>query len=176
MLPDFLAIIPYSTIFILVVSAFTAIITSQINLRITNKEEREQVKAWAREVKAWTSALSKAKRAGDEKRIRKLMRKEKRIKRIQMKMASQSLRQMRSMPILMGVMILFWLPMTGTILLPVLSSIQLFPAPFAMDTVVAYIPWFDGPLPLQLFWWYIPCTFASNAIISHVLGLRMGAT
>lgn len=177
MLPDWLATIPASTIFILCLSILMAFLTTFINRRLISKEKLEQLKAWQREISAWTSDLNKAKRTGDKKLLRKVQKQEKRIKQLQMKVASQSLQSMKTFPIFMILFILVWLPLTGRLLywqLPIKAL-------FSGGEAVAYLPWnlplFDGAiLELNLFSWYVIGSFAAGILISRVFGVGMGAT
>jgi len=171
LLPEWLATPPASTVFILCLSTIMTLITTLINRRLTSKEQLEQLKAWQREISAWTSDYNRAKRAGDKKLLRKVQKQEKRIKQLQMKVASQSLQSMKAFPIFMILFILIWLPLTGRLL-----YWKLFDAPFGGGETVAYLPWFDGAIPLNLFYWYMICSFASGTLISRVFGLGMGAT
>ena len=171
MIPDWLATIPISTIFILCLSIFMAFLTTVINRRLTSKERLEQIRAWQREISAWTSDLNRARRTGDKKLLRKVQKKEKRIKQLQMKVASQSLQSMKTFPIFMVLFILVWLPLTGRLL-----YWQLFDAPFSGGETVAYLPWFGGAMPLTFVSWYIICSLAAGILISRVFGVGMGAT
>lgn len=171
MIPDWLATIPASTIFILCLSILMAFLTTFINRRLISKEQLAQVKAWQREISAWTSEFNRARRTGDKKLLRKVQKQEKRIKQLQMKVASQSLQSMKTFPIFMVLFILIWLPLTGRLL-----YWQIFDAPFSGGETVAYLPWFDGPMPLNLFSWYMICSFAAGILISRVFGVGMGAT
>lgn len=176
MLPDWLATIPTSTIFILCLSILMAFLTFLINRRLTSKERLEQLKAWQREISAWRSDFNKARRTGDKKLLKKVQKQEKRIKQLQAKALSQSLQSYKTLPIFMFLFILVWLPLTGRIPLPFLHSVQLFEAPFSGGEVVAYLPWFDGAMPLSFISWYVICSFAAGILISRVFGLGMGAT
>jgi len=146
-------------------------ITTFINRRFTSKEQLQQLRAWQREISAWTSDFNKAKRTGDKKLLRKVQKQEKRIKQLQMKVASQSFQSMKTFPIFMVLFILVWLPLTGRLL-----YWQLLDAPFSGAETVAYLPWFGGAMPLNLFSWYVICSFAAGILISRVFGLGMEAT
>ncbi len=171
MLPDWLATIPASTIFILCLSIFMVFLTTLINRRLISREQLEQLRAWQREISAWTSDFNKARRTGDKKLLRKVQKQEKRIKQLQMKVASQQFRGMKTFPLFMLLFILIWLPLTGKLL-----YWQLFDAPFTGAETVAYLPWFGEPMPLNLFSWYVVCSFAAGILISRVFGLGMEAT
>jgi len=171
MLPEWLATIPASTIFILCLSVLMAFLTTLINRRLTSREQLQQMRAWQREISAWTSDYNKARRTGDKKLLRKVQKQEKRIKQLQMKVASQSLQSMKTFPIFMILFILVWLPLTGRLL-----YWELFDAPFTGVETVAYLPWFGGAMPLNIFSWYVICSFAAGILISRVFGVGMEAT
>jgi len=176
MLPEWLARIPISTAFVLALAMLMTFLTTFINRLLTSEEQLKQMRAWRREVVAWNADLRKARRTGDKKLLQKVMKKEKRIRQIQMRMASQSLRQMRNIPIFMLLFVLIWLPLTGRIPLPFLYGVQLFEAPFGNGEIVAYLPWFgEYPLPLNLFGWYFLCSIAFGAIFTRAFGLGMEA-
>lgn len=175
MLPTWLAELPISTVFILLLAMLMTFLTSLINRHLTSEEQLRQMRAWRREVAAWNADFRKAKRTGDKKLLQKVMKKEKRIRQIQMKMASQSLRQMKTIPIFMLLFVFVWLPLTGRIPLPFLYGVQLFEAPFSSGGVVAYLPWLEGVLPLDLFGWYFLCSIAFGALFTRVFGLGMEA-
>jgi len=171
MFPEWVATIPASTFFILCLSALMAFLTSLISRLSASKEQMEQLRAWKREIDAWTSDFNKAKRTGDKKLLRKVQRQEKRVKQLQMKMASQSFRQMKTVPIFMILFILMWLPLTGKLL-----YWDLFKGPFTGGETVAYLPWFGGVMPLNLITWYILCSFLFSTLFSRLLGVGAGAT
>ena len=171
MFPEWVATIPASTFLILCLSALMAFLTSLISRVSTNKEQMEQLRDWKREIDAWTSDFNKAKRTDDKKLLRKVQRQEKRIKQLQMKMASQSFKQMRTVPIFMLLFILMWLPLTGKLL-----YWDLFKGPFTGGETIAYLPWFGGIIHLNLITWYILCSFLFGTIFSRLLGVGAGAT
>jgi len=169
---SFLASPPASTIFILGVSLLLSFLISLINRLSTSREKLEQQKAWRKEVNAWLSDFNKARRTGDKKLLKKVQKQEKRIKQLQSKMASQSFGQMKILPITMAVLLLVWLGLTGKLL-----NWQIFPGLFSGLEPVAYLPWFGGKaMPLNLFLWYLICSFAFGALFSRLFGLGMGAT
>jgi len=163
---------PGSTIFILGISMLLSFLISLTNRLFTRKEKLEQQKAWRQEINAWLSDSNKARRTGDKKLLKKVEKQEKRIKQLQSKMASQSLGQMKILPITMALFLLIWLFLTGRVL-----SWQIFPdALFSGGETVAYLPWFGNAMHLNLFSWYMVCSFAFGALFSRLFGLGMGAT
>lgn len=171
MFPEWVATIPSSTFLILCLSALMAFLTSLITRLSTSREQMEQLRAWTREIAAWTSDFNKAKRTGDKKLLRKVQRQEKRIRQLEMKRASQSFRQMKTVPIFMILFILMWLPLTGKLL-----YWELFKGPFTGGETVAYLPWFGGVFHLNLIWWYFLCSFLFGTLFSRLLGVGAGAT
>ena len=162
---------PGSTIFILCLSALLSFIISLTNRLLVSKEQLEQVSVWEREIGAWKSDLIRAKRAGDKKLLKRLLKREKRIKQLESKVLSQKLGQMKTMPLFMISWILIWTLLTGKFL-----AWQFFVTPFSGGGTVAYLPWFNGPLPLDLIRWYLLCSFTSGSLFSRVFGRRTGAT
>lgn len=168
---EWLSAPPGSTIFILCLAMLLSFVISLINRLRVSQEQLENLNAWKREIESWKSDLIRAKRAGDKKQQKRLQKKEKRIKQLESKMLSQSLGQMKTMPIMFFSWILIWGCLTGRFLFW-----QLFVTPFSGGGNIAYLPWFDGPLPLDLMRWYILCSFASSILFSRVFGRGRGAT
>jgi uncharacterized membrane protein (DUF106 family) len=162
---------PASTIFILGVSLLLSFLVSLINRLSTSKEKIEQVKAWKKEVDTWLSDFNKARRTGDKKLLKKVEKQEKRIKQLQSKIASQSLGQMKILPITMALFLLVWLCLTGKLL-----YWQMILGIFSGGETVAYLPWFGEPMHLNLFSWYIVCSIAFGALFARLFGLGMGET
>lgn len=151
------------SISILLISMLVSFITSLANRLLIN---REQLNAWRREVKEWTSDFNKARRTDDKKLLAKLQKQQPRIMQIQKKMAWQS---MKVFPISTVVVLVVW----WVILIPTFSQI----------TDVAYLPWnlpwFGGEvIPLNLFLWYLLCSLLCGTLFSRAFGLAtgMGAT
>lgn len=171
MIPDWLAVLPASTIFVIFVSLLLALLVSSVNRLFTDKEKLKQVRAWKREVDAWTADRIKAMRSGDQELLKKVKKQEKRIKQLQSKMLSQSFSQMKTLPITMVLFFVVWGFITGRIL-----YWQLFETPFSGPVTVAYLPWFDGFLELDFFAWYLICSMLFGILFSRLFGLGMGAT
>jgi len=173
MLPEWLAFPPASTVFIMLISLLLAFLVSIINRLFTPREQFSQMQAWRKEIDAWMKDSIKAKRTNDQKLLAKVKKQEKRVKQLQMKMASQSFRQMKLMPINLLLFFLVWLLVTGRIL-----YWQLFETPFSGPIQpVAYIPWgiFETPIySLDFFAWYILCSFLFGTLFNRLFGLVMG--
>jgi len=175
---EWLASPPASTIFILGVSMLLSFFITIINRLFTSKEKFEQLKAWRQEINAWLSEFNKARRTGDKKLLKKVEKQEKRIKQLQSKVASQSFGQIKIWPITIGLFLLFWLLLTGTLTIPFTPiRLDFFTTPFTVPKPVAFLPWFgEKPIPLYLIQWYLICSLAAGALFSHLFGLGMGAT
>jgi len=165
---------PYSTIIILLVSLAMAFISSLVNSRFTPREHREKLRTLQRQIAALKKKkddnLKKAKSTGDKKLLKKGRKQEKQLLQLQSQMASLSLRQMRVLPITMAIFFLVWLFLTGSIL-----GVKLFESPFVGTGTFAYLPWISGVMELNLFYWYLLCSFLFGALSSRIFGLT-GAT
>ncbi len=150
-LPEWLLPIPNSTLFILLLSMSLSFLTALANRLLTN---REQLSAWRKEIARWTADSKKARKSGDKKLLAKVKRKERHILKLQSKMTWKT---MKVSLIFMIPFILIWQLLIG----------------FYGGTTVAYIPGFGG---LQLFLWYMLCSFASGTMITKALGVSLGAT
>jgi uncharacterized membrane protein (DUF106 family) len=152
-LPDWLLPIPYSTLFILLLSVSLSFLTALANRLFTN---REQLTAWRKEISRWNADFKKAMKSGDKKLLAKVKRKERYILQLQSKMMWQS---MKVSLIFMIPFFIIWQLLIG----------------FYGNTPVAYIPGIDGELAMSLFLWYLLCSFASGILITKALGVSIGA-
>jgi len=171
MLPEWLAVLPTSTIFVVCVSLLLAFLSTSINRLFTDPEKLKEARAWKREVDAWTADRIKAMRSGDQGLLKKVKKQEKRIKQLRAKMLSQSASQMKVLPVTMVLFFVIWGFITGRILFW-----KLFDSPFSGGVIVAYLPWLNGPLPLDFFAWYLFCSMLFGILFSRLFGLGMGAT
>jgi len=153
-LPEWLLPIPYSTLFILLISMSLSFLTALANRLFTN---RKQLNAWRKEVARWNADSKKARKSGDKKLLAKVKKKERYILKLQSKMMWQS---MKVSLIFMVPFFLIWQLLIG----------------FYGGTTVAYIPWIEGAFEMPLFYWYLLCSFASGTLISRALGVTPGAT
>jgi uncharacterized membrane protein (DUF106 family) len=149
-----LTIIPYSTLFILLISSIISLVTSLTNRLLTN---REQMKAWNQEISAWRADSMKATRTGDKKLKAKVEKQQKHIMQIQSKMSWQSMKTTFIWFIPLMLLWIFFLTPT-----------------YANVASVAYLPGIGGVWSLPLFWWYLLCSFLSNSLITRTLGLSLG--
>lgn len=152
---EWLAQPPNSTFFIMLVSFGISFATSLSNRLLTN---REQLKEWNKEISQWRSESMKAARSGDKKLMAKLKKQEKHVMQLQSKMMWQS----------MKTSFLWFIPL-------LLMWYVLLPQAIEPSTTVAYIPWV-GPDPLQLnvFLWYLFCSFLAGIIFNRLFGLGLG--
>ena len=169
-----MAQLPYSTIIILLVSLVMAFMSSLINSRFTPREHREKLKALQRKIAALKREkddnVKKAKSTDDKKLLKKVRKQEKQLLQLQSQMASLSLRQMRVLPITMAMFLLVWMFLTGRLL-----YWSVLPGLFTGAETVAYLPWISGEMNLNLFLWYLLCSFMSGTFFSRIFGLT-GAT
>lgn len=173
MMSSFLAQPPYVTIIILFVSIAMSFASSIINSRLMPKEHREKVKALQRKISALTKEknenMKKAKSTGDKKLLRKAQKQEKHLLQLQSQALSLSSKQFRVLPITMILFLVVWLLLTGNIL-----GFKFFDSPFIGPDPVAYLPWLGGVLPLNLFYWYLICSFLFGTLFSRIFGLTGG--
>ena len=166
--------IPYSTIFILCISLVMSLATSLINSHFTPREHRERLAALRREITELNNKkrenLKTAKSTSDKNLLKKVRKQERQLLQLQSQMASLSLRQMRVMPITMTMFFLIWMFLTGRLL-----YWTVLPGLFTGAETVAYLPWITGEMNLNLFYWYLLCSFMSGTFFSRIFGLT-GAT
>jgi len=166
--------IPYSTIFILCISLVMSLATSLINSHFTPREQRERLAALRREITELNNKkrenLKTAKSTGDKNLLKKVRKQERQLLQLQSQMASLSLRQMRVMPITMTMFFLIWMFLTGRLL-----YWSVLPGLFTGAETVAKLPWLEGAIPLNLFWWYLLCSLLFGILFSRIFGLT-GAT
>ena len=165
---------PYATIIILLVSIAMSFMSSLINSRFTPREHREKLRALQSRIAALKREkddnAKKAKSTGDRKLLKKVRKQEKQLLQLQSQMASLSLRQMRVLPITMAMFLLVWMFLTGRLL-----YWSVLPGLFTGAETVAYLPWISGEMNLNLFYWYLLCSFMSGTFFSRIFGLT-GAT
>ena len=122
---------------------------------------QEQLMEWQAEINAWNEEKKRAAKIGDKKMLARLRRREKRILQIQSKMfKKQTITLLLNMSIFIGIwqILIFYLGNKAVAYLP-------FSIPFITG---------PPPYPLNLFYWYIICSFLSTNIASRVLGVSMG--
>ncbi len=151
---EWLAAIPYSTFFVMFLSFVVSFATSVTNRVLTN---REQLKAWTKEIKEWREESLKARKTGDKKLLAKVKKQERHVMQLQSKMTLQSMKT--SFLWFIPLMIMWY------VLLP-----QIVP----ISEIVAYIPWLSGEFPLSVFLWYLLCSFLASALFTRLFGLGLG--
>ncbi|PVX23584.1 MAG: hypothetical protein CW691_10185 [Candidatus Bathyarchaeum sp.] len=170
MMSSYLAQAPVITIVVMCVSIIMSFSSSFINSRFMPKEHRQKVKDLQRKISALTKEKNEnmklAKSSDDKKLLKKAQKQEKQILQLQSQSLSLSSKQFRVLPITMGVFFVVWLLLTGSIL-----GIELFNSPFIGPDPVAYLPWFGGVMQLNLFYWYLICSFLFGALFSRIFGL-----
>jgi len=172
-LNSFLAQPPVATIVVLSVSMIMSFLSSFINSRFMPKEHRQKVKDLQRRISALTKEknenMKEAKSTDDKKLLKKAQKQEKQLLQLQSQALSLSSKQIRVLPITMAVFFVVWLLLTGSIL-----GFKLFTSPFMGPDPIAYLPWFGGVLPLELFYWYLICSFLFGSLFSRIFGLTGG--
>ncbi len=152
---EWLAAIPHSTLFILFLSFAISFATSLSNRLLTN---REQLKAWNKEISQWRTDSLQAKRTGDKKLMAKVKKQERHVMQLQSKMMWQS----------MKTSFLWFIPL-------MLMWYWGLPQIVDINQPVAYIPWLSvEPFPLLVFHWYLLCSFLASALLTRLFGLGMG--
>jgi len=148
----------FYAISVFLISLLMAFISLWIRQRFVSQE---QFMEWQAEIKAWNEEKSRAAKTGDKKLLARLKRREKRILQIQSKLfKKQTITMFLNLGIFFGV----W-----QILIFYLGNKTVAYLPFS-------IPFLTGPppYPLNLFYWYIICSFLSTNIASRILGVPMG--
>jgi len=140
--------------FILALAFAVSFATSLSNRLLTN---REQLKAWNKEIRDWRADSLKARRIGDKKLMAKVKKQEQHVMRLQSKMSLQS----------MKTTFLWFIPL-------MLMWYVFLPQIVPLSETVAYLPWFSGEFPLPVFYWYLLCSFLASALFTRLLGLGMG--
>jgi len=151
-----LTVIPYSTLFIFLLSFFLSLVTSLTNRLLTN---REQMKAWSAEVAAWRDESLKATRTGDKKLMAKVKKQQKQIMQLQSKMTWQQMKI--SFIWFIPLLLLWWFFLTPTYTKPGVGP-------------VAFLPGIGSEWALPYAYWYLLCSFLSSALLTRLLGLGMG--
>jgi len=152
---DYIFVYAISVFIVSLLMSFTSILIRQKFI------SQEQFMQWQAEIKAWNEEKNRAAKLGDKKLLAKLKRREKRILQIQSKIfKKQTVTLVLNMAIFIGVwqILIFYLGNKAVAYLP-------FSIPFLTG---------PPPYPLNLFYWYIICSFFSANIASRILGVPMG--
>lgn len=151
---EWLTSIPNSTFFILLLSFAISFATSLSNRLLTN---REQLRAWTKEISQWRADSLKARRTNDKKLMAKVKKQERHMMQLQSRMTWQ---QMKTQGLLFIPLLLMWY-----VFLPQIVNIS---------ETVAYLPWLSGELPLNVILWYLLCSFLASTLLTRLLGLGLG--
>jgi uncharacterized membrane protein (DUF106 family) len=153
---EWLTIIPYSTLFVLLLAFAVSFATQFTSRLLTNKE---QLQAWNKEISQWRSAIMEARRRGDKRAIAKLQRQERHVMQLQSKIMWQSMKTSLLWFIPLMLMWYVFLPYLG----------------FSINAIVAYIPLLsEPPFELSVFLWYLFCSFLASALFTRLFGLGLG--
>jgi len=144
----------FSTFFILGLAFTVSFATSLSSRLLTN---REQLRAWNKEIREWRADSLKARRTGDKKLMAKVKKQERHVMQLQSKMTIQS----------MKTSFLWFIPL-------MLMWYVLIPQIVPIGEIVAYLPWLSGELPLAVFLWYLLCSFLAGALFNRLFGLGLG--
>jgi uncharacterized membrane protein (DUF106 family) len=171
---SFLAQPPVITLIVLFVALVMSFSSSMINIKFVPKEHRQKVKALQKKISALTKEknenMKTAKSTGDKKLLRKAQKQEKQLLQLQSQALSLSSKQMRVLPITMVVFFVVWLLLTGSIL-----GFNMYDSPFYEPSIpVAYLPWMEGVMSLNLFSWYFICSILFSTLFSRIFGLTGG--
>ena len=150
------------SVFLYAISVFfVSLLMTFVSILIRQKLiDQEQFMQWQAEIKTWNEEKNRATKLGDKKLLARLKRREKRILQIQSKMfKKQTIILALNMAIFVGVwqILIFYLGNKVVAYLP-------FAIPFITDS---------PPYPLNLFFWYIICSFFSTSFVSRILGVPM---
>jgi len=151
---EWLTGIPNSTFFILFLSFAISFATSLSNRLLTNIEQQ---RAWSKEIAEWRADSLKATRTKDKKLMAKVKKQERHVMQLQSKMMWQQMK--RSFLWFIPLMLMWY------VFLPQIIN---------MSETVAYLPWLSGELELNVFLWYLFCSFLAGALFTRLLGLGMG--
>ncbi len=142
---------PYATFAIFVIAAGLGLMTSLINIKVMDLKEYRKMMVDSAKVQ---HEVMEAAKSGNQRAMDKARKKQSEV------MGRQSKMSMDRLKISLFFLVPFWLIWT------LLGS-------FFGSTVIALFP-FDAPIiphALSVQNWYIVCSFATNILISHALGL-----
>jgi len=148
---DFLKTPPMATYAILVIAVSLGLLTSFVNARMTDlKANRKMMLDSARA----QHQMMEAAKSGNQRAIDKAQKKQQEVMGQQQKMSMDR----------MKVSLLFMIPFL--LIWQLLGS-------FFGNTIIAYFPFQFPFIPMELSVanWYLICSFASNVLISRLLGL-----
>jgi len=144
----------FSMFFITALAFAVSFATSLTNRFLTN---REQLRAWNKEIREWRAESMKATRTGDKKLMAKVKKQERHVMQLQSKMTIQSMKTSA----------LWFIPL-------MLMWYVLLPQVVPINEIIAYLPWISGEFPLNVFLWYLLCSFLAGALFTRLFGLGFG--
>lgn len=150
---------PDATVLVLGAAIILSLITMSANRFLVNYK---MIASSRREYMAWTSAVRKAKKEGDEKALEKLMRRQSAM----MKMSSRStFEQFKTYPITIIPFLLIYYTVVRAI-----GSIPVAYAPFMLPFASVTT---NGMFSvLSLFFWYLICSFTLSVPLSRLFGVQ----
>jgi len=157
---SWLAAIPNSTFFVFLLAFGVSLATSLTNRLLTN---REQLKTWNKEISQWRTDSMQARRTNDKKLMAKVKKQERHVMQLQSKMMWQS----------MKTSFLWFIPL-------MLMWYVFLPQIVNIGEAVAYLPpanFFNTVLfngVLNVFLWYLVCSFLASALFTRLFGLGTG--
>jgi uncharacterized membrane protein (DUF106 family) len=152
LLPEFLRVIPYSTIFIMLLAFAISLVTMLLNRKFV---DRRLISEWQREIEKWNAEKELAKRTGDKKLMARVKKREVQIMQMRAKISGQ---QMKTTLVTFVPLLIIWWVLTY----------------FYGLEPVAFIPLFWQKTPLSFFYWYLICSFFFNFVLSRVFNVEMG--
>ncbi|MCS7120682.1 MAG: EMC3/TMCO1 family protein [Nitrososphaerota archaeon] len=149
---------PFSTLLILGVTFLLFLITMLVNRALMNPK---QLAAWQDEINRFNAEKERAKKTGDKKLMSKVKKQEKIINQIESRRLKRQI---------IGSMTLASLYLSAWFLLfSIYGTVGVAYVPFWVPFISPFPPY-----PLQLFLWYIICSYFSSSILSRIFGLRTG--
>ena len=150
---------PSATLLVLGAAVLLSLITMSANRFLVNYK---MIANSRREYMAWTNAVRKAKKDGDEKALEKLMRRQSAM----MKMSSRStFEQFKTYPITIIPFLLIYYTVVRAI-----GSTPVAFAPFLLPfTTTVHLNMFSQ---LGLFYWYLICSFTLSIPLSRLFGVQ----
>ncbi len=152
MLPDLLGVLPYSTIFIVLISFISSLVTTLLNRKFVDSRLLAE---WQKEIAEWNAKRELAKKTGDKKLMAKVKKQEIRIMQIRAKISGQ---QMKTTLVTFVPFLILWWILIG----------------FYGNNPVAFIPLFWNKTGIPFFFWYVICQFFFNFLLSKIFGVSMG--
>jgi uncharacterized membrane protein (DUF106 family) len=148
---DMLKIMPTSTLFVLLLTTILGLVTSLINMKMTDMKEYKRLQIEQAKV---NKEIMDAAKSGNKRKMDRVEKKRADLMSAQNKMSMNTMKVslIVSIPILFG-----WKPVLD----------------FFGESVVAYFPFNFPfiPMEMSIISWYFLCSFGTNVIIRRLLGL-----